>query len=509
MRRCCAGALPRRPAAAATLPRRRACPAPSARRRRRPSPHLVAVNATQPGYSAIAAAAVSFADEALPKSAKGNVVRSLVEKKYRPQMVELQAPAGGGDDDDSDGDGGEEEAADSIALVASKRRPKKARPPPTAAAARAARAHMYFFAMLHVLLHHNEVLYGGGPLCSSSPACNPVPPPSTTCSTRRCPPSCCWPEGYRGGRGVAAPADRRAARRRSSSAWPDLAHCFCMAQWSASAAVLLAAATAAVRWGAARRAIHVHLPVALLRPRRVQARRRRARRFGQVQSARDRRRRSSSTSLVCRRAVAADAQPGQLPPQSNLMYEAEASLLVMAKFAPPGPSTPRCRCCSPPTSRWSSRSSGGAQRRESRCGQGPRLLASRSRSRSADGHPQPGSDEFDDGRVRLQGGALTRQRRQLRRRPAGDARRLGHDAPPRAHFGGGGRLWRLHAADADGAPRRRRRDAFAICCSRSRRRSRARSRAFERRRPTRARRGARRRAAAALAVQIALSRKPR
>ena len=139
------------------------------------APHLVAVNATQPGYSAIAAAAVIFADEALPKSAKGNVVRSLVEKKYRPQMVELQAPtADDGDDDDSDGDGGEEEAADSIALVASKRRPKKARPLSTAAAARAARAHMYFFAMLHVLLHHNEVLYGGGPLCSSSPACNPV-----------------------------------------------------------------------------------------------------------------------------------------------------------------------------------------------------------------------------------------------------------------------------------------------------------------------------------------------
>ena len=139
------------------------------------APHLAAVNATQPGYSAIAAAAVIFADEALPKSAKGNVVRSLVEKKYRPQMVELQAPAADdGDDDDSDGDGGEEEAADSIALVASKRRPKKARPLSTAAAARAARAHMYFFAMLHVLLHHNEVLYGGGPLCSSSPACNPV-----------------------------------------------------------------------------------------------------------------------------------------------------------------------------------------------------------------------------------------------------------------------------------------------------------------------------------------------
>ena len=35
-------------------------------------------------------------------------MRSLVEKKYRPQMVELQAPAADdGDDDDSDGDGGE------------------------------------------------------------------------------------------------------------------------------------------------------------------------------------------------------------------------------------------------------------------------------------------------------------------------------------------------------------------------------------------------------------------
>ncbi|KAL1529311.1 hypothetical protein AB1Y20_000265 [Prymnesium parvum] len=122
---------------------------------------LPSVNAAQPGYSHLAAAAVLCAHAPLAKSAKGNVVRPLVEAAYTPAMEAVRA----GGATDGEGSAADGEPADSIALVDS----AAARP-----SAGGGAGHMYCLAMLHVLLHHNEALWGGGPLCAASAACNPA-----------------------------------------------------------------------------------------------------------------------------------------------------------------------------------------------------------------------------------------------------------------------------------------------------------------------------------------------